>query len=161
MKEDVYAIEDARHYFEYAVLGSRRALENHDNSLRLAMEASVHCLSLTDWIVEEFGSVIPEPLRRRGAYVRHLKNSNEDFALVADVANAAKHRRLTLGVRRIDRAHQIRVEGLECGDACDLPLAFVVVRTSAAVRVRFLEALDRAIEFLDLELRSLERASKT
>jgi hypothetical protein len=75
----------------------RDAVHNIE-SLRHAYHFCVSLFSLRDWVYEEFSKQPGWTLGNKGAFQKYLQAQCPEFAIVSDVANSAKHLRLTTPV---------------------------------------------------------------
>jgi hypothetical protein len=151
-------IASARQFFEKIVLENYNECHNRASDLRLAMNFAIACLSMCDWVAAEFASALPDRVNPNArVYETHLRGRSSEFALVCDMANAWKHRKVSRADRQLARSQQVSIDQLRAGDPCGLPLSLVVVNTDEGRRVVVESAFGRVLHLWTQELNELER----
>lgn len=99
-------------------------------------------------------------VRDDSAYREQLAQSNADFALVRDIAKAQKHVQLTRGSPKVSTAAQVETRSLGWGEArwgegrWGSPPQVVVQTNAGEFRV-VVSIVDRALRFLEAEMKRL------
>lgn len=123
----------AVHFFEQVVEPDHHDAWQHPESLRHAFHYCVSLFSLRDWVFHEFAltPVWAWGTNDPGRFQNYLEGQCPEFAIVSDVANSAKHLRLTRsktgGITGADHVALYGSAAISGGPISSVPTLEVVV----------------------------------